>query len=305
MERLPMTIVVSLDGADAETYESIRLGADFDSVLQNLDRFREYARRHGTEVHLTHCLMTSNWHRFAEFLRFADSRDLPVGVNTVTSPIEHSLHHLHPDRLSEIVETWEAIDADVRRDLRLNGHVWTDQLTRLRHRLEALARFDDVDYYLGRTIVGIRWRRPPDDHDGGVEAQAILDALDGSTLGPVVIVDDTEHISDIEPRDGCTSILDMDLTRTVGLHVEELTDLVTDRTGADVVELVHAGPDLRHRRMSRDDGRGVRHRHHRGSGRRPCRCDRVRPPSPGDTARAAPAVTRHDVIDHRCRRPPC
>ena len=49
-ERLPISFVLSLDGITKDTYESIRVGADFDQVMTNLDRFQSYAQRHGTMV---------------------------------------------------------------------------------------------------------------------------------------------------------------------------------------------------------------------------------------------------------------
>lgn len=99
LERLPLVIIVSLDGVHKEAYESIRIGADLDVVLTNLDRFRRYAEVHGTRVNLAHCLMTSNWRDFPDFLRCAEERKLSAYVNTATYPNSLSLFHLPPARL--------------------------------------------------------------------------------------------------------------------------------------------------------------------------------------------------------------
>lgn len=82
VERLQPNVVISLDGITAGTFEGIRIGADFDRVMENLDRFDDAARRHGTEVSLAHCLMRSNWWEFADFLAFAERRGFDVGINT-------------------------------------------------------------------------------------------------------------------------------------------------------------------------------------------------------------------------------
>ncbi|MCB0961744.1 MAG: radical SAM protein [Acidimicrobiales bacterium] len=256
MERLPMHVIVSLDGCDAETYEAIRQGSDFEVVMANLDRFRTYADRHGTDVNLAHCLMTTNWHRFADFLRFADERDLPVGVNTVTSPIELSLHHLHPDRLDEVVAELDAIDEQVRADLGRNRPVWTDQIDRLHHRQRALADFTDVSYYLGREILSVPWRRRPDGRDHQAEARDLLATLPTTEIGPVLVVDDTETVIGVEPVDR-TELAGVDLLPLIGRHGHELFGIFGWRHGADSPGVLTGDPDLQHWRVRYDGDTGL------------------------------------------------
>jgi radical SAM protein with 4Fe4S-binding SPASM domain len=258
MERLPMEIIVSLDGCDAETYESIRVGSDFAVVMENLDRFQEYARRHGTGVHLAHCLMTTNWHRFADFLRFADARDLPVGVNTVTSPIELSLHHLHPDRLDEIVAELDGMNERVLADLGRNAPVWSDQLERLHHRQRALAEFEDVSYYLGRgTILGVPWRRRPEGRDHQAEAVVELERLAGVARGPVLVVDDAEQVVSVEAFEGSTELAGVDLVRLIGRHAAELFSVFDELHGAGTPEMLGDDLDLQHWRIVFDGPTGL------------------------------------------------
>ena len=256
MERLPMEVIVSLDGCDAETYEAIRQGSSFDLVMENLARFQGYAAKHGTGVHLAHCLMTTNWRRFADFLRFADERDLPVGVNTVTSPIELSLHHLHPDRLDEVVAELDAANDEVLASLGRNRSVWVEELERLHHRQQALAEFADVSYYLGRTILGVPWRRRPDGRDHQSEAVALLAAIPGAEIGPVLVVDDAEIVRAIEPADA-TVVADVDLAPLVGRHAAELFGSFGWLHGADSPGVLSSDPDLQHWRIPFDGATGL------------------------------------------------
>lgn len=256
MERLPMEVIVSLDGCDAETYEAIRIGSDFDEVMTNLDLFQDYARRHGTGVHLAHCLMTTNWHRFADFLRFADDRDLPVGVNTVTSPVELSLHRLHPDRLDEVVAELDAMNDQVLSDLDRNRAVWVDQLARLHHRQQALSKYSDVSYYLGRTILGVPWRRRPDGRDHQAEAAELIAALPGAETGPVVVVDDTETVIAVEPGDAAT-LAGVELSPLVGRHAAELFGAFGWLHGEGAPGVVNDDPDLQHWRIPFDGDTGL------------------------------------------------
>ncbi|MEI7886382.1 MAG: radical SAM protein [Actinomycetes bacterium] len=137
-ERLPMSFVLSLDGITAATYESIRVGANFAQVMKNLDRFQAYAEHHGTKVTLAHCLMRSNFEEFAQLLRFAEDRNLGVGINEVLFPVELSLFQLPPDELSHVVATLEADSEGIAQSLQQLRPVFDGQLNALRHRLELL-----------------------------------------------------------------------------------------------------------------------------------------------------------------------
>lgn len=195
LERLPMVIIVSLDGIDAAAYESIRVGSDLGVVLENLDRFQHYAAGHGTSVNLAHCLMTSNWQGFPEFLRFAEERQLRTYVNTVTAPFAQSLFHLPRRRLAEIVAAYEAEDDRMRQELVLNRALWIDQLERLRHRLDGLGEGQGVDYYLGvhgfkllePDVAGCAARSTALEHGGSpvVEVRADLDLVVTEVVGDV------------------------------------------------------------------------------------------------------------------------
>lgn len=124
VDSLNPEIVVSLDGISSSTFEQIRIGASLDQVLTNIDRFRERC----SNVSLTHCLMTNNWHEFSELLRFATERDLNVGVNTVLRPAELSLFHLPQNELRDIVDTMERQGPT---DLGRNQPVWDEQVATL------------------------------------------------------------------------------------------------------------------------------------------------------------------------------
>ncbi len=138
-ERLPISFVLSLDGVTKDTYESIRIGADFDEVMQNLDRFQEHAERHGTLLTLAHCFMRPNWHEFSRFLHFAEQRGVQVGMNEVLFPAELSLFQLPAPELRQVVAAMEEDDrSGVAAGLGPLRHVWEGQLDALRHRLELL-----------------------------------------------------------------------------------------------------------------------------------------------------------------------
>lgn len=134
IDRLRPSIVVSLDGASATTYESIRVGARFADVVANLDRFIDVLG--ADSVSLTHCLMTTNWHEYHDLLRMAEDRDLAIFVNTVRFPGDQSLYHLEADELAPIVAALRRTAVDLtgqRRDM------WDGHLGALAHRLDVVS----------------------------------------------------------------------------------------------------------------------------------------------------------------------
>jgi molybdenum cofactor biosynthesis enzyme MoaA len=136
----PTWIVLSLDGGTKEAYERVRIGADFDEVLANLDRFLELTSHHEAGVSLTHCLMTDNWQTFPELLFFAEERGLEVAINTVRFPEAHSLYHLPPETLAEVATTLDARTSEVER--RVTGsrrELWHQQVHALATRAHATA----------------------------------------------------------------------------------------------------------------------------------------------------------------------
>jgi MoaA/NifB/PqqE/SkfB family radical SAM enzyme len=215
-ERLPISFVLSLDGITRSTYESIRVGADFDRVMANLDRFQAYAERHGTMVTLAHCLMRPNWHEFSRLLRFAEDRGMEVGMNEVLFPVELSLFQLPPADLRQVVETMERDDGGIAASLDLLRPVWDGQLAALRHRLESLEGGQ------------VQFIRPWGGDDGPDWERAATDTL-------------TEWVGDEAP-----TRLELDrssgTTRITGRHDQVLVaaGALDARTAAEVVQALSA-----------------------------------------------------------------
>ena len=134
VDALKPSIVISLDGITPETYDAIRVGAHLPDVLANLERFRAAV---GHEfVSLAHCLMTTNWHEYADLLAFAEDRDLFVGVNVVRFPEDKSLYQLPPEELAHVVDTLQSTTVDLSRS-RLTA--WDGHLAALAHRLDVIS----------------------------------------------------------------------------------------------------------------------------------------------------------------------
>ncbi len=112
LDRWSFDVTVSVDGASAEMYESIRGGSDFDQVVRNVGRLREACRAKGTEFRLCFCLMDRNWHELAPFLAWADELEAEVSINLV-SDLGLALHDLPDAELEGVWSRWSRDAATV------------------------------------------------------------------------------------------------------------------------------------------------------------------------------------------------
>lgn len=138
LDSLPFSIGVSIDGTTKDTVESVRLGASYDRIMENVDRFIEYRNRSGTSLSLTFCLMVQNWHEFVDYLLLGESLGCQVFVNTVQAPVQNSLYCLDTDALNRVVVTIESQARSTRGHLELNREVLDEQLSRLKHHLSEM-----------------------------------------------------------------------------------------------------------------------------------------------------------------------
>lgn len=134
LDLLPVGIVVSLDAVTKQTYESIRVNADFEKVMTNVRKFHEYCRTNNRPLGLTYCLMRPNWHEFAEFCVFCEGLGSLAWVNIVRRPPHLSLYTLATAELVEIVAAMEKQGQNLQAAMGRNYSVWHNELTRLRNR---------------------------------------------------------------------------------------------------------------------------------------------------------------------------
>lgn len=136
LERFPIGISISMDGATKETVESIRVNAKFEMVRENFRRFHAYSREKKTDLTLTYCLMRQNWHEFGDYLLFADEWNCQVGVNLVREPPQCSLYTLPISELAEITKKLEKQGETLLPRLGLNHKIWIEQVSALRNRVD-------------------------------------------------------------------------------------------------------------------------------------------------------------------------
>lgn len=231
LEKLALGFCFSIDGIGRETYESIRIDADYDEVMTNLDRFCNYARRRGTSVAINYCLMVQNFHEFGEMLVFAERRGIAVNVSVVHYPAHTSIARQPQDKIAEIYRTLQDQSADVLAQLDLNARCWIDEVDRIRQWMEGdSAAADHEATWMGSpTILGLARAGT-----GPTDDAAARSALEHVAADGVVHHLDIDQYQRIQATSD--SVLDLfgpdrDL---VGLPIDDLLSILTERFGPAV-----------------------------------------------------------------------
>lgn len=136
LRALRMDVTLSIDGATPETIEAVRVGADYDEVWANCDRFIETVRSYGGTVSFNYCFMPQNWHELGDLLLRADGLDVSVDVLPVTFPVRFNVLNMAEDDLRAAVHEMEAQDARIGARLGRNSAVWEAKVALLRRHLD-------------------------------------------------------------------------------------------------------------------------------------------------------------------------
>lgn len=104
MERLRVGFVVSIDGATAATYESIRVHASWPEVRANLDRLRAHTRAHGTWFGINFVLMDQNHHELGMVAELADDLGAELSVVLARHPESCAIGQQDAVRRRAVVE---------------------------------------------------------------------------------------------------------------------------------------------------------------------------------------------------------
>jgi len=243
LEKVRIAPTFSIDGITAETYEAVRLGADHDAVLANIDRFCTYAERVGTTPAINFCLMAQNFHEFGPLLLFAERRGIRVNVSVVHYPEECAIARLDPARIAEIHAHLVAEEPSVLPHLSLNARTWSIEVARIGSWLESHDPGTDHTALWGVVDRGpfgfARWadRR----HDDAAVRAVLEDFAPGAVhsleIGPDEVITGTSP--------GASTVLGVEESALVGRPVSVLQELVEATHGALVEQRLMSEEDDR------------------------------------------------------------
>jgi molybdenum cofactor biosynthesis enzyme MoaA len=103
LENINCWMHISIDSHVRETYEKIRRGASYDTVMANSDYYRELMAQRGMSLMWRYCPMRLNWREIPDAVQHCNERDILLMYNQVDSPLSLSLHTLSPPELQTVV----------------------------------------------------------------------------------------------------------------------------------------------------------------------------------------------------------
>ncbi len=107
LEAMPFSISVSIDSIEKETYEQIRVNANFERVMENILFFKEHCSRKGKKLTISYCPMIQNWRELPRVVEFCNGLNADVFFNTVVLPVKCSLNYLPVAELADVISFLE------------------------------------------------------------------------------------------------------------------------------------------------------------------------------------------------------
>lgn len=95
-------IGISLDSLKKNVFESIRINANFDKVIKNIEYFRDYSISKKSKFDLSMCVMRNNWKGTADFVRYCNQNSAVANLHKVWYPIDLAIYNLPKKELKEI-----------------------------------------------------------------------------------------------------------------------------------------------------------------------------------------------------------
>jgi MoaA/NifB/PqqE/SkfB family radical SAM enzyme len=108
LERCNIHVNLSIDSLVPERYAEIRINADLPEVLANFEVFRQYCQDRDRSLCVMVNPMRVNWMEMADYVHFANGKDVHLHYNTIRHPEHLALHNLSVDELTRIHDTLAA-----------------------------------------------------------------------------------------------------------------------------------------------------------------------------------------------------
>lgn len=101
--------MISLDSLIPEVYEKIRLGAQLQKVLQNIEFLSEYSKENALPIDIAICPMTLNAKEIPDLINFCNNKGFFINFNILESPRNLSLKSLSIHELSELLAYYKGV----------------------------------------------------------------------------------------------------------------------------------------------------------------------------------------------------
>lgn len=133
LERMNVSIIVSIDSLKKDTYEGIRKHAKFDRVREHLDWFAAYVKRKKNMLNLAVCPIRDNWRDLPGILQYCNKVGANVYFNTVLHPESLAIRSMSYPELQEVRDFMER--QKIKRDSDQQNHnarMWDSLLNQVK-----------------------------------------------------------------------------------------------------------------------------------------------------------------------------
>jgi pyruvate-formate lyase-activating enzyme len=104
LKKGPVAIALSLDAISQNVYETIRINADFQSVMENLTFFQNSCAEKQTSLCLVTAVMKQNWHDLPALVEFSNKRQIDIHFIVALVPAHCTLLNLPAQELKQICD---------------------------------------------------------------------------------------------------------------------------------------------------------------------------------------------------------
>lgn len=139
MDKCNLHLNISIDSLEKENYDSIRINGDFDVLMENFQRFRDYCNSNNRGLSVMVNPMRNNWREMPNFVEFATNNKVHLWYNTIHHPDHLGIWSLPSSDLSVIIQTLE-LEVE-----RLKPEPLTDNFT-------ALGNWEKLDHFVNKQI---------------------------------------------------------------------------------------------------------------------------------------------------------
>lgn len=109
LNRLNIHINLSIDSLTPNIYETIRVNARFENVMEHFHFYHQYCKENKRTLCIMVNPMRNNWHEMPEFIRFANEYNINVWFNTIHRPAEWSIWAMPADELEKVYTSLSSV----------------------------------------------------------------------------------------------------------------------------------------------------------------------------------------------------
>lgn len=156
MEKGNFKINLSFDSITKKNYETIRVNANFDKTLANIEYFGSVLKRKGGRLHIPICPLKINRYEIPELVRFCNMRGYSLNFVSMSGAVSHVMSSLNSQELEKLKIFYKTQQFDENdKNSTENIHEFDDLVSRLDNWIKSAIRKEnfETNFDLGKSNV--------------------------------------------------------------------------------------------------------------------------------------------------------